>query len=99
MSTYYILRKANGEILTIDVEGKTYIPVWDSESAVRRSKRANPDLIVYVPVQLDRRWIERRFSNLQVPFLLVDSRDPDLQTGREIDPAELFEQPELARAA
>ena len=99
MSTYYILRKANGDILTIDVKGKEYIAVWDSETGVRRSKRANPDLIVYLPAPLDRRLIERTLPNLNVPFFLVDSRDPDLQTGREISWDQLFGEPTLAQAA
>jgi len=96
---YYILRKANGDILTVDVKGKQYIPVWDSEIGVRRSKRANPDLIVYVPAPLDRRLIKQKFPNPDVPFFLVDSRDPDLQTGREINWSELFNEPVLAQAA
>jgi hypothetical protein len=96
---YYILRKANGDILTVDVKGKQYIPVWGSEIGVRRSKRANPDLIVYVPAPLDHRLIERKFPNPDVPFFLVDGRDPDLQTGREISWSELFEEPRLAQAA
>jgi len=99
MSAYYILRKANGDILMVENQSKKYIAVWDSEVGVRRSKRANPDLIVYVPAQLDRRLIERKFPNLEVPFFLVDGRDPDLKTGREISQAELFEEPELAQAA
>jgi len=99
MSAYYILRKANGDILTINVQGKQYIAVWESEGAVRRSKLNNPDLIVFVPAQVDRRLIERRFPNLDVPFFLVNIREPNLQTGSEISRAELFDEPELAQAA
>lgn len=99
MSAYYILRKANGDILTVEIEGKKHIAVWDSDTAVRRSKRANPELIVYVPAVLDHQLIERKFPNLDVPFFLVDSRDPDLQTGRQISGDELLAEPELAQAA
>jgi hypothetical protein len=99
MSTYYVLRKANGDILTVEVEGKQYIPVWDSEIGLRRSKRANPDLIVYVPAPADRRLIERKFPKLDVPFFLIDSEDVDLQTGREISRDEVFGELSLAQAA
>lgn len=99
MSAYYVLRKANGDILTVDIEGTTYIAVWDSEVGVRRSKRANPDLLVYVPTAADRRLMERQFPHLDRPFFLVDSRDPDLHTGRQIDHTELFGEIELAQAA
>lgn len=99
MSTYYLLRKANGDILTVEIKGKEYIAVWDSDTAVRRSKRANPELMVYVPAVVDRRLIERKFPNPSVSFFLVDSRDPDLRTGHEISADELLAEPELAQAA
>lgn len=98
MATYYILRRANGDILTLERGGHTYIAVWDSELGVRRSKNANPDLIVYVPAALDRRWIERRIPGNR-RYFLVDSTDPDLETGREITEEELFGQPEFRKAA
>ncbi len=85
--------------MTIDVAGKTYIPVWDSEIGVRRSKGLNPDLIVYVPAVADRRLIERKFPRLDTPFFLINSRDESLQTGRELSVAELFNEVELAQAA
>ncbi|GEM_PF-922947 len=97
--TPYILRKANGDILTVDINGRPAIAVWEDERAVRRSKLANPELIVYVPAPLTRQLVERRFPNLDVSFFLVDSRDPDLKTGREMNPADLFSQLELAEAA
>jgi hypothetical protein len=99
MNAFYVLRKANGDILTVDIKGKTYIPVWDHERGVRRSKGANPELLVYVPAQADRRLIERKFPKLDVPFFLVESRDLDLHTGSEINQAEVFGELELAQAA
>lgn len=99
MNDYYILRRANGDALKIDVNGKEYIPVWDGEVAVRRSKRANPDLIVYVPVRLNRQLIERALPTLNSPLFLIDSRDLDLQTGRELSRDELVEETDLVQAA
>jgi hypothetical protein len=99
MNTHYILRKANGDLLTIEVHGKKSIAVWDSEVGVRRSQRANPDLIVYVPAPLDRRLIERNHPGLSASFFLVHNQGTDLRTGREISPEELFGGPTLAQAA
>lgn len=97
MSPYYILRKANGEVLTINVAGKTYVAVWDDPGAVRRSKLVNPALLVYVPAVLDLQWLQQRFD--APSFFLIDSRDPNLRTGREIGQAELVGSSELAQAA
>jgi hypothetical protein len=99
MPTYYILRKANGDILTVEIKGRTHIAVWDSDAAVRRSKQANPELIVYVPARADRRLIGRRFPPLDAPFFLIDRQDPDLQTGQEIPSTEVFGETTLAQAA
>ncbi|MCS6804154.1 MAG: hypothetical protein RMM98_00335 [Acidobacteriota bacterium] len=83
--------------MTIDVAGKTYVAVWDHPGAVRRSKLANPALLVYVPAVLDLQWVQQRISSPS--FFLIDSRDPNLQTGREISQAELIGLSELAQAA
>jgi hypothetical protein len=99
MNVYYVLRKANGDVLTIDVEGKEYIPVWESDVAIRRSKSANPDFVVYVPALLNRRLLERAPRHWGLPFYLVDSRDPDLQSGQEIGREEILGPSELAQAA
>jgi hypothetical protein len=98
MTTYYVLRRANGDILTLERGNQTYIAVWDSEVSVRRSKSSNPDLIVYVPAVVDRRWIERRFPGPR-RYFLVDSSDADLATGREVTEEELFGSPEFRKAA
>lgn len=97
--TYYVLRRANGDILTVDIGGRQAIAIWEDERAVRRSKLTNPELIVYVPAPLTRQLVERRFPDRDVSFFLVDSRDPDLKTGRRMSPADVFPEPELAEAA
>jgi hypothetical protein len=99
MGTHYVLRKANGQLLIIEIDGKSCVPVWESENAVRRSKRANPDLMVYVTAPLSRQMMERRFPDLNVSLFLVDSRDPDLETGHEISQAEAFGESPLSQAA
>jgi len=99
MASYYVLRRANGDILTLDVNGTPHIAVWDSEEGVRRSKRANPELVVYVPAQIGDHSIGRKLARMSAKFFLVDSSDPDLTTGREISRDELFGQGLLGRAA
>lgn len=99
MSNFYILRRANGEVFTISINGAPYVAVWESELGVRRSKNMNPDLMVYVPVAPNRRLVERQFAGEPVKFFLVDSSDPDLTSGREISDEEVFGQVEMRQAA
>lgn len=99
MATYYILRKANGEVFTLEVNGVSYVAVWGDERDVRRSKSANPDLMVYIPAPADERFLKRRFGDRPIRFFLVDGRDPDLRTGREITPEDVFGEAALPKAA
>ncbi len=99
MATYYVLRRANGDILTLEVDGVSYVAVWASEQDLRRSKSANPDLMVYVPAPLERRLLRMRFGDQPVRLFLVDARDPDLRTGREITPEEAFGEAAFPKAA
>jgi hypothetical protein len=99
MSNFYILRRANGEVFTISINGEAHLAVWDSELGIRRSKNLNPDLIVYVPVPLERRLINKHFAGEPIKFFLVDGTEPDLTSGREISEDELFGQAEVPQAA
>ncbi len=96
---FYILRRANGEIFTLQRDGVSYIAVWADERDVRRSKSANPDLMVYVPAPADERVLRRWLGDRPMRFFLVDSRNPDLRTGREISPEEVLGQAALPKAA
>jgi hypothetical protein len=96
---YYILRRANGEIFTLQRDGVTYVAVWADERDVRRSKSANPDLMVYVPAPVSERVLRQRLGDRPIRFFLVDGRDPDLKTGREISPEEVLGQAAFPKAA
>ena len=80
-------------------QSKTHIAVWDSEIGVRRAKRANPDLMVYVPAVVEPGLIRRSYPSSSPSFFLVGSEDPDMRNGREIARAQLFTDPEFAQAA
>jgi hypothetical protein len=99
MATYYILRRANGEVFTLERNGVSYIAVWADERDVRRSKSANPDLMLYVPAPVTGRFLKRRFGDRELRFFLVDGRDPDLKRGREITPEEILGDVSVPQAA
>jgi len=99
MATYYVLRRANGEVFTVERNGVSYVAVWADERDVRRSKSANPDLMLYVAAPLDERFLRRRFGDHVPRFFLVDGRDPDLKTGREIALEEIKGEAAVPKAA
>lgn len=52
MSDVLVLRRANGEPFTEEINGKQVIPLWSSEEEVARYKERNPELITFLPARL-----------------------------------------------
>lgn len=101
MAETHVLRRANGDLFTEEVGGRTYVPIWSSEGSARRYKERNPELLIYFPARLDRRLIKRITSRADaggaVEFFLLSDDDPDadLSDGRPVSLEEIFpgEQP------
>ncbi|HEU4386926.1 MAG TPA: hypothetical protein VFV34_03950 [Blastocatellia bacterium] len=82
MGEMYVMRRANGDLLTVEVRGKRRIPVWTSEDSVTRYKAFNPELIFYWPVKLNRDVVKRvagKASNEPAEFFLLSPKTPDAQ--------------------
>jgi hypothetical protein len=99
MSEMSVLRRANGEPFSEEINGKRVIPVWSSEQEVARYKERNPELITFLPSQLTRflsnkAWMA--FSNGAEFFLLSeDDHDANLDDGRPMSLKEIL--PRLER--
>jgi hypothetical protein len=83
MGDMYVMRRANGDILTVEAQGKKRIPVWTSEDSVTRYKALNPELIFYWPVKLNRDVITRATRKALIgepaEFFLLSTKTPDAQ--------------------
>jgi hypothetical protein len=96
MNEMYVMRRANGDLLTVEIQGKKRIPVWTNEDSVSRYKAFNPELIFYWPVKLNRDVVKRatvKFTKEELPGLfLISSRTPDaqLKDGKPITLDEVF---------
>lgn len=81
MNELFVMRRANGDLLTEEVEGRIRIPVWTSPDAVARYKARNPELLIYFPVRLDRSLLKRvktgPAAEAAPEFLLLSEDDPD----------------------
>ena len=94
----YLMRRANGDLFTEEVQGKVRIPVWSSRDAIDRYKARNPELIVFLPARLDRSLLNKTKAltkEAPVEFFLLSEEDPNasLYEGRPLTPEEIF--PEL----
>src|SRR4026208_1059378 len=95
MGDVYVMRRANGDLFTEEVQGKVRIPVWSSRDAADRYKARNPELNVFLPARLDRLLLNKiKTLNNEGPveFFLLLEEDPNasLYEGRPIMPEEIF---------
>ena len=102
MSEMYVMRRANGDLFTQEVEGRLLLPVWSSREAVARYKERNPELMIFLPARLDQKLFNRLASDLgregRTDFFLLSEDAPDayLKDGRLISPEEIFREGEVA---
>jgi hypothetical protein len=96
MGDVYVMRRANGDLFTEEINGRLRIPVWTSEEAVARYRERNPELLTFLPARLNRPLISRIKSGLgsesTTEFLLLSEDDPDadLTDGRPLSLDEIF---------
>ena len=104
MGDVYVMRRANGDLFTEEVQGKVRIPVWSSRDAADRYKARNPELNVFLPARLDRLLLNKiKTLNNEGPveFFLLLEEDPNasLYEGRPIMPEEIFPEHEATSNA
>ncbi len=103
MSEMFVMRRADGELFTEEVNGGLAVPVWSNEVALARYRERNPELMTFLPARLTRSLIDRIASGAiaQKPagFFLLAEDDPnaDLDEGRPMSLEELSPGSEPAR--
>lgn len=96
MEDLFVMRRANGDLLALEIDGAERIPVWSGEDAVARYKARNPELALYWPVKLDSSTVKKIEGGLgkegMTEFLLLttDANDADLTTGKRVTLQDLF---------
>lgn len=102
MSEMFVMRRADGDLFTEEINGKVNLPVWSSEEALARYKERNPELMTFLATRLTRSLINRLASGLagEGPpgFFLLAEDDPNanLDDGRPISLEEIFAEGEHA---
>jgi len=100
MADVYVMRRANGDLFTEEVQGKVRIPVWSSRDVANRYKARNPELGVFLPVRLDRLLLNKlKTLDNEGPaeffLLLEENPNASLYEGRPIMPDEIFPEQEI----
>ena len=96
MSDVYVVRRANGDLFTEEINGRLRIPVWKSEEAVARYRERNPELITFLPQRMSRPLMMKVASGLgserTMEFFLLSEDDPDadLTDGKPVSLEEIF---------
>ena len=103
MEDVYVMRRANGDLFTEEVQGKMRIPVWSSRDTADRYKARNPELSVFLPARLDR-LLFNKIKTLQegsAEFFLLSEEDPNasLFEGRPMKADEIFPGKEATSAS
>ena len=90
MAEMLVMRHANGDLFTEEVNRRPVIPVWSSRDAVARYRERNPELLTYLPARLNdsllRRIRSRQRDDGHATFFLMseDAPDANLKRGRVI---------------
>jgi hypothetical protein len=93
MGDLFVMRRANGDLFTKEVEGRLVLPVWSGNDSVERFKERNPELLIYFAAPLDRKTLKRVNSGEHpTELFLVEDSDPValLTFGRQISPDEIM---------
>jgi hypothetical protein len=93
MDQFTIMRRANGELFTLDIKGRQHLAVWPNANEALRYKAHNPELLVFVPAVAAGPFGQKslaplRRDNIEL-VLLSDIDGTHLRGGRKMSWQEL----------
>lgn len=89
----FVMRRADGTLFTEERNGRSTIPVWESEETLARYRERNPEFITWFPARLTRTMLERMQASQDASELfLLGGDDPsaELDDGRPVSLQEIF---------
>ena len=83
-----VMRRANGELFTVMLNGRAHLALWPSAQSAFHYKARNPVLLVFSPASVVSPFGQKSLSALQKEnlelFLLTDTGRAHLGDGRQI---------------
>ena len=102
MSELFVMRRANGDLFTHEINGELVTPVWSGRGGVARYKERNPELMFFLPARLDRSTTKKvnsgRGAEGTTRFFILSDDAPDayLDEGRLITLEEILPEGQIA---
>lgn len=85
MSEFYVMHGPQGQIRTVEVEGREHVALWPDMLSALRYKARHPELLKFWTVPLDRRLYEQEFLRPgagRASFFLMSGADPGFEVAR-----------------
>ena len=92
MSDIYVMQRANGDVFTLDDNGRFRVPIFNSTRYGFLARVRNLGMLLFKPVKLDSGLLKQLVptgSAAEVDFWLVSDPFINLNQGRLIEPAQL----------
>lgn len=85
MAEFYVMQRANGELLTETINNQRTVPVWPDFQSLQKFRMFNPALSLFLPKLIDSRTmgklkaLEKQGSKFL--FMTTEEHSPDLKDG------------------
>ncbi len=93
MDQLSIMRRANGELFTLTLEGREHLALWPSLQSAIRYKVRNPELLVFLPASVTSAFGQKSLAPMQKEniglFLFDDTGNAHFRDGETISWTEL----------
>ena len=92
MSDIYAMQRANGDVFSLDDNGRFRVPLFNSSSDAFLARLRNFGMLLFKPVQLDAGLLKQLVpvgGAAEVEFWLVNDPLIDLNYGRLVQPEQL----------
>jgi hypothetical protein len=92
MSEIYVMQRANGDVFSLDDQGRFRVPLFNSSSDAILARLRNFGMLVFKPVQLDADLLKQLVpvgGAAEVEFWLVNDPSINLNRGQLVPPEQL----------
>jgi len=82
------MRRANGELFTLNLKGQEHLALWPSLESAARFKARNPELLAFVPAWVESAFGRNRLARMQKEnmglLLLTDTGGAHFRDARKM---------------
>jgi len=102
MTHFYLMQRANGELLTETIDNNRTVPIWPDFQSLQKFKVFNPSLSIFLPKLIDSRTMGKlkglEKQGAKFSLMSTEEHSPDLNDGLPITVDKLEESARPAAA-